>query len=47
MNINFIINKRIILVLGCLTGMGALSIDMSLASIPFLSLDLSADLSLS
>ena len=47
MNINFIINKRIILVLGCLTGMGALSIDMSLASIPFLSLDLSAGLSLS
>jgi len=47
MNTNFIINKRIILVLGCLTGMGALSIDMSLASIPFLSLDLSADLSLS
>ena len=47
MNINFIINKRIILVLGCLTGMGALSIDMSLASIPFLSFDLSADLSLS
>ena len=33
--------------LGCLTGMGALSIDMSLASIPFLSLDLSAGLSLS
>ena len=33
--------------LGCLTGMGALSIDMSLASIPFLSFDLSADLSLS
>lgn len=47
MNINFTINKRIILVLGCLTGMGALSIDMSLASIPFLSFDLSADLSLS
>ena len=47
MNKNFTINKRIILVLGCLTGMGALSIDMSLASIPFLSFDLSADLSLS
>ena len=47
MNKNFTINKRIILVLGCLTGMGALSIDMSLASIPFLSFDLSADISLS
>jgi len=47
MNTNFTINKRIILVLGCLTGMGALSIDMSLASIPFISSDLSADLSLS
>ena len=39
------INKKSIIILGCLTGMAALSIDMSLASIPFMGSDLSSDLS--
>ena len=41
------INKKSIIILGCLTGMAALSIDMSLASIPFMGSDLSSDLSTS
>ena len=41
------INKKSIIILGCLTGMAALSIDMSLASIPFMGSELSSDLSTS
>ena len=39
------IYKKSIIILGCLTGMAALSIDMSLASIPFMGSDLSSGLS--
>ncbi len=39
------IKRRFFIVLGCLTGMGALSIDMSLASIPYMVHDLSSNLS--
>ena len=41
------IKKKSIIILGCLTGMAALSIDMSLASIPFMGSELSSDLSTS
>jgi len=41
------INKKSIIILGCLTGMAALSIDTSLASIPFMGSELSSDLSTS
>lgn len=39
------IKLRFFIVLGCLTGMGALSIDMSLSSIPYMVIDLSSNLS--
>ena len=45
MNIEFAVKRRFIIVLGCLTGIGALSIDMSLPSIPDMVIDLSSNLS--
>ena len=45
MNIEFPTKRRFIIILGCLTGMGALSIDMSLPSIPDMVIDLSSNLS--
>ena len=45
MNIEFAVKRRFIVVLGCLTGMGALTIDMSLPSIPNMVIDLSSNLS--
>jgi DHA1 family bicyclomycin/chloramphenicol resistance-like MFS transporter len=41
------INKKSTIILGCLIGMAALSIDTSLASIPFMGSELSSDLSTS
>ena len=45
MNIEFPVKRKFIIVLGCLTGMGALTIDMSLPSIPDMVIDLSSNLS--
>lgn len=45
MSIELPVKRRFIVVLGCLTGMGALTIDMSLPSIPDMVIDLSSNLS--
>ena len=44
MNLDLATHRRFVIVLGCLTGMGAVSIDMSLPSIPSMVIDLATSL---
>ena len=44
MNLDLATRRRIVIVLGCLTGMGAVSVDMSLPSIPAMVSDLATSL---
>lgn len=44
MNLDLATRRRIVIVLGCLTGMGAVSVDMSLPSIPAMVIDLATTL---